>query len=258
MRGVYQSGPTEAPAIVLLHSSMSSARQWRSLSANIASDFRVINIDLYGYGEAPAVEEPKTFSLTTEAERVIQILDKLEVNQYHLLGHSYGGALALKLALEQNSRLCSLMLFEPVAFHLLNDEAPGRREVQKLASDVAQSSASDAAAAFVNYWNGEGYFDALPESMQAAFSSQVEKVKLDFQALLSEPYAPQDYARIMQPTLLMTGKYSRPPAHAVAAVIGQQLPRLTAVSVSAGHMAPISHSDKVNQQIVEFLHSHLS
>ncbi|ALS97857.1 alpha/beta fold hydrolase [Lacimicrobium alkaliphilum] len=253
MEGVYQAGSEQHPAVVMLHSSMSSARQWRALVAQLEPDYRVVNLDLYGYGEGPGVEDASTFSLATEARRVMQVLDELEAEQFHLLGHSYGGALALKLALEQNHRVTSLMLFEPVAFHLLSEDEPGYQEVRRLASGMQDAKPGQAAAAFVDYWNGTGYFAGLPEPMQALFAQQVDKVRLDFQALLGEPYVPEDYAKIKQPALLMTGKHSRQSAHAVAAIIGHQLPRLTARPVPGGHMAPISHSELVNEQILTFL-----
>jgi pimeloyl-ACP methyl ester carboxylesterase len=253
MQGVYQSGSEQHPAIVLLHSSLSSARQWRELVTRLEPDYRVINLDLYGYGQGPAVEDPGTFGLATEARRVTDILEQLKVEKYHLLGHSYGGALALKLALEQNLRIRSLILFEPVAFHLLSKDEPGYQEIVALASGMPDDQPRQAAAAFVDYWNGAGYFAGLPEPMQALFTRQVDKVRLDFQALLSEPYAPYNYAKIKQPTLLMTGKHSRQSAHAVAAIIGHRLPGLTARPVSGGHMAPISHTKLVNEQILTFL-----
>ncbi|GGD56114.1 alpha/beta fold hydrolase [Lacimicrobium alkaliphilum] len=253
MQGVYPSGSDNSPAIVMLHSSMSSARQWRALTALLEADYRVVNLDLFGYGEGPDAEDAGSFSLSTEARRVMQVLDELEIAHFHLLGHSYGGALALKLALEQNQRVTSLMLFEPVAFHLLDKDNPARQEVEGLASDMSRKAASEAAQAFVDYWNGAGYFAGLPQQMQALFSQQVNKLKLDFQALLGETYTPEKYAKIEQPVLLMTGKNSRQSAHAVAAVIAHQLPRLTARPVSGGHMAPITHAEEVNNLILEFL-----
>lgn len=253
MQGVYPSGPDNSPAIVMLHSSMSSARQWRELVVRLEPGYRVINLDLYGYGEGPAAEDASTFSLATEARRVMQILDELEVEDFHVLGHSYGGALALKLALEQNHRVTSLMLFEPVAFHLLSEDEPGYQEVKKLAFGMLDVKPRQAAAAFVDYWNGAGYFASLPEPMQILFAQQVDKIKLDFQALLGETYRPEDYAKITRPALLMTGKDSRQPAHAVADRIAQQLTDIAVRQVNGGHMAPISHSDEVNTEITAFL-----
>lgn len=255
MQGVYQSGSSANPAIVLLHSSVSSARQWRALVAELEVHYRVINIDLYGYGEGPVVDDENAFSLATESRRIMQILDRLETEQFHLLGHSYGGALALKLAMEQGSRVDSLMMFEPVAFHLLSKDEPGYQEIAALASDMSEASPRQAATAFVDYWNGVGYFASLPEAMQTLFAEQVNKIRLDFQALLSEPYVPQEYAKIKQPALLMTGKHSRQSAHAVAAVVAHQLPVLTARSVPGGHMAPVSHSELVNKQVLAFLNN---
>ena len=85
----------------------------------------------------------------------------------HLVGHSYGGAVALRFAMQQPERLRSLVLIEPVAFHLLRDEAPDPAnrhlfgEVTELAGLVSPAPLPSgdyrcAMARFVDYWNGEG------------------------------------------------------------------------------------------------------
>ncbi|MDF2179551.1 alpha/beta hydrolase [Aliiglaciecola sp. CAU 1673] len=255
LKGVHLSGTQQAPALVLLHSSMSSARQWRPLCASLASHFRLINIDLFGYGDAPQASGCKGFSLSHETDRIQLILEELAVTEFSLLGHSYGGAVALKMAYDHSSRVNSLQLFEPVAFHLLKKGCPARLEVETLASNMDSLSKEQAAASFVDYWNGEGFFARCPSSMQQLFCSQVAKVGLDFQALINEPNGLEQYATLPMPTQLLSGRQTRQSAKNVAQSLLSVQPSWQYHEVEGGHMAPISHAQLVNSALIGFLQS---
>lgn len=253
MQGVYVSGNPEGPALVLLHSSMSSARQWRELVDQLEDTFRIVNFDLLGYGQAPAPTLAVQFSLENETQRIEQHLSDLGVKQFHICAHSFGGAVALKLAHERPNAVLSLSLFEPVAFHLLSHESAGWLEVQELGKKVAHLDAAQAGACFVNYWNGAGYFESTPLAVQQGFAGQVKKVRMDFIGLTSEAYQLADYAQIQCPVLLLSGKQSRTSALAVADALVEYLPRVQRLWVSGGHMSPISHSKEVNKLLIDFL-----
>ncbi|GGO72315.1 alpha/beta fold hydrolase [Bowmanella pacifica] len=251
MQGVYVSGNSQGPALVLLHSSMSSARQWRELVDQLDDTFRVINFDLLGYGQAPAPSLP--FGLENETQRIEQHLSDLGVRQFHLCAHSFGGAVALKLAHERPNAVLSLSVFEPVAFHLLSRQSAGWYEIQELGLQVDSLDAAQAGACFVNYWNGVGYFESMPMPVQQGFAAQVKKVRMDFSGLTEEAYQLADYAQIQCPVLLLGGKESRTSALEVLDGLAASLPNVQRKWVSGGHMSPISHSKEVNDLLLSFL-----
>ena len=116
-QGIHLSG--QGTAVVLLHSSLSSGRQWQLLVKQLKENYKVINIDILGYGQAPDVIDAVGYDLNVEINRINKALTVLIPEQkYHLVGHSCGGGLALKLSVEQPEKVLSLSLFEPVAFHL--------------------------------------------------------------------------------------------------------------------------------------------
>ncbi len=89
LSGVYVTG--QGPAIVMLHSSLSSANQWQGLTNQLKDNFTIINFDLLGYGQAPKVKEEKTYGFETEINRINSVLDDVIPNQpFHLVGHSCG------------------------------------------------------------------------------------------------------------------------------------------------------------------------
>ena len=83
--------------VVLLHCSGSSGAQWRSLAAQLDARHQVLMPDLIGYGASASWGGSGTFCLAEETAPVRSILGRLN-EPVHLVGHSYGGAVALHLA----------------------------------------------------------------------------------------------------------------------------------------------------------------
>ena len=158
-------------AVVLLHSSMSSKNQWRALEHELRARYRVVSIDLLGYGDSATPRRDGEYRLADEVRHVERILGMvlLPGEPYHLVGHSYGGVIALQVAQRAMHRLASLTLLEPVAVHLMPADDPARVEFDRLGEEVLRHSSNgdpaSAAASFIDYW-GTG-FASLPELKQA-------------------------------------------------------------------------------------------
>src|SRR5215212_8645123 len=80
--------------VVLLHSSGASGAQWRALAERLSARYRVIAPDLYGYGGTAGWAGRGTFCLAHEAALVRGLMERLD-EPAHLVGHSYGGAVAM-------------------------------------------------------------------------------------------------------------------------------------------------------------------
>ncbi|EKE82839.1 alpha/beta hydrolase [Idiomarina xiamenensis 10-D-4] len=252
--GVHCYGDRQQAPLLLLHSSQSNSGQWRGLIEQIQTQRFVIAVDLYGYGQAPATPASDFFRFSVEVERLQAIIEALAITQpLTLVGHSYGGALALKLALQQPFAVDRLAVYEPVAFNVLAEDSPARAEIFSVSEQVETLDERGATRAFVDYWNDAGFFDALPSRIQTLMVQQNAKVSLDFQALINEPLGLADYAAIEQPTLLLQGRYSRRSAHAVAQALSTVLANLQQVTIAAGHMGPITHAEEVNTHLLAFL-----
>ena len=237
---------------------MSAASQWSRLQAQEGAHFRFVAIDLLGYGRAPFPLEPARFSLAHEVDAVMAAL-AAHVDArtpLHLVGHSYGGATALRLALGLGARVQSLCVFEPVAFNLLRGEALLAQVHELVASIDAAATGADAARLFIDYWNRPGTFEGLPPQHQARFASQVAKARLDFAALLGEPSTLADCARLRLPALVLHGQATPQPTLRIAGLLAQAVPGARLQATAGGHMAPLTHADEVNAAIAAFLHRH--
>lgn len=249
--GIFVKGTENGDAVIMLHSSLSSSSQWRTLETKLKDDFLTINIDLLGYGKAPQVEHPENYTLAAEYSRIMAEIDNVIGNKpFHLVGHSFGGANALKIAVQNPERILSLSMYEPVAFHLLEQGTKAREEVDDFAKVVASSSDEQAARYFTDTWNRKGFFDKLPSKIQQLMVADIDKVNLDFVGLISEQYTLDDCAKISCPVLLMHGSHSQEISGEVIKRLLSVLPNVSECEIQAGHMAPISHADEVADIIV--------
>jgi len=182
-------------------------------------------------------------------------------DRFHLIGHSYGGALALKAALADRRRVRSLVLYEPVLFSAMITDAPESdavREILALRDDtlrlVDQGNLNLAAQRFVDYWTGDGAWLATPEPRRTALAGAMRAVKSQWHALLSEPTPLSAFATVDVPTLFLTGTESKASALAVARLVTSLLPRVRIEEVEGvGHMGPVTHPGTVNAIIERFL-----
>src|SRR3954447_22966525 len=162
-------------AVIALHCSGSSGRQWDSLGRALGEHYCVIAPDLYGSGSQRSWPGERRFRLSDEAAPIIDIIDRQD-GPVHLVGHSYGGAVALRAALARSSRVVSLSLYEPMVPHVL--KAMGRdglaawREISGLWSTldaaIVEGAHRWAAKCFVDYFNGIGRWAAMTPDAQMA------------------------------------------------------------------------------------------
>jgi len=250
--------PEHRVPLLLLHSSMSSKAQWSRLTQALPSRYRVIALDLYGYGDAPFPDHRESFSLAQEAARISRLADQLiGPRPFHLIGHSYGAATALRYAYDNPDRLLSIGLYEPVAFHLLPRQDEAIKQMQAVGEAVTTAlAANDATAAtrhFIDFWSGSGTYARMDRERQRLMARYIHKVALDFQALFSEPLSAADYRSIEAPACLLWSPQSPYPTQRVAALLQETLPRIESQSVPGGHMAPITNPDQVNPHWIRFL-----
>jgi pimeloyl-ACP methyl ester carboxylesterase len=99
--------------VVLLHGFGCSSYSWRRVLPALARDFRVIAPDLngFGYSERPAGVD--AYTVRGQARLVLRLLDTLGIRRTHVVGHSYGGAIAIWLAARHRQRLRSMTLVDP-------------------------------------------------------------------------------------------------------------------------------------------------
>jgi pimeloyl-ACP methyl ester carboxylesterase len=242
--------------VVLVHSTGLSAQQWARLSVRLARRRSVLAPDLLGYGRSEPWLDPDAFHFAEDVAVVAALLTELD-EPAHLVGHSYGGLLALHAALRDPSRVRSLALYEPVAFGVLHARGDrealddlDRADVDGTFFDPSGGGGPSWMRRFIEYWNGPGAFDALGEERRAALLATGRKAFLEVRSLLHDRTPPEAYAALACPTLLLAGSLSPLAARGVCRALAEALPRVSVETLEgAGHMAPVVQADRVNAAI---------
>ncbi|MDA5095824.1 alpha/beta hydrolase [Aliiroseovarius sp. KMU-50] len=247
--------------MVFLHSSASDGRQWRDYASDWSQQHQVVLPDLPGCGGSDADTLNTSYSLESEANAVMAIARHLK-QPFHLVGHSYGGAVALKAATQLGPQLASLTLLEPTSFHLMRDGSRFDREmldqIKALAASVEQAVDANqddlAMKRFVDFWSGPDAWDNIPAAKQSALLSRVRKLPSDFKRLFHETLRPDDISRLTVPTLIVCGTRSPEPARALSRLIANSIGHSRHRTIDkAGHMLPLTHRSEVNALLMEHI-----
>jgi len=237
--------------LICLHCSAGSGRQWAPFAASLADRVSVLAPDLIGYGADAPWPTKAALSLDDEVDALAALIES-QPGGVHLLGHSYGGAVALQVAMRWPGRIRSLTLYEPVRFGLLlrdPEMAPLAYEVIRLARSVqaAASTTPDAAAArFVDYWSGSGTWDRLGAARQRPLARDMTKVGAEFEAVLEESAGVADYRRLTMPIRLLGGDRSPAPVARILDRLQALLPHAERVTLAGlGHMGPLQAPERV-------------
>lgn len=248
--------------VLLLHSSSSSSRQWRALAEQLQPHYRVHAIDLHGHGQQTDWRGDAPLTLADEAALARPLLRGGSV---HVIGHSYGGAVALRLAVSAPHAVRSLVVYEPVlASWLVDDDArsPATREFTAMGDFVARALVRDeaelAAWAFVDYWGGPGAWAAMLPERQRAVAQRMPAVGQHFGALLAERLPPSAVAGLAMPMLILHGQATRASTRRVAQLLRAAVPHARHESLHGmGHLGPITHAAEVNACIRAFVERRL-
>lgn len=237
-----------APAL-LLHCSLAHAGAFAPLMARL-DGLAMRALDLPGHGGTgwdPAVGVQDQAVANARA-----LLDA----PTHLIGHSFGATVALRLALEAPERVASLTLIEPVQYSLLPPDSGALGAERAAMAEVAAAGAAGdwrgAAASFLGRWGGAGGLGAMTAA-QATYAVERMPIVLAahddlFGGLTAAALPP------VAPMLLVEGAESPPVVAAVAAAILAAAPAARQVVVEgAGHMVPITHPEPVSRALGRFL-----
>lgn len=105
----------QGPAIVFLHGLAASSFSFRDLLPLLEEDFRVIAVDLNGFGFSERAKDPDSYELGEQASAVVQLLDRLGVDRARVFGHSLGAVLAVRMAVTHPDRVSEVFLASPVS-----------------------------------------------------------------------------------------------------------------------------------------------
>jgi pimeloyl-ACP methyl ester carboxylesterase len=245
--------------LVALHGGGSSGAQWQRLAAVLQDGNRVIAPDLIGFGKTGAWPEPGGLTHDLQADLVAVLIEQNGSGAVDVVGHSYGGATAVRLALRRPELVRSLVLVEPVIMSLLREaNDPLFGEYRDMAEDFVRHARAgrenDAWALFLDYRNGPGTWVGTPEKAKTRFLGQTAQTVEGFLSNLSNPTTLDDCRRISAPTTIVCGAETTAPDRRVTELLRDAVPGCRHVTIpGAGHMSPLTHPEDLARIVLDHL-----
>ncbi len=248
----FGSGPEPA---LMLHCMLAHSGAWTGVAERMAGSWSAAAPDMPGHGRSAAWAPSDDLH-----DRVTAIAGSFLEDGLHLVGHSFGATVALRLAEAHPERIASLTLIEPVLFAAARETAPELFAAHREASARVDAAARDgdwdeAARRFTGRWGGGDGWDGIPAAKRAQMAAQMPMV-LSTGAVLNDDskgmLAPGAPERLRMPVLLVRGGASAPIMAAVHAGLAARLPTARdRVVEGAGHMVPLSHPGALAELIGE-------
>lgn len=245
--------------VVLVHSSVSGNRQWKRLIQDLQPHYRVIAVNLFGYGATSAWTGDVKQTITDQANLVVSLV-KFIPGPLRLVGHSFGGSVAGKAAMLLGARVSHLCLFEPTLFHLLAQNGHGESYAEAMAlRDFVRlyGKRGDWAAVaerFVDYWLGNGAWDTMPQERRLAYMELLHPNYHEWDSVDSHRTTIEEFRRIKAKGMMLYSPDARRPSREIAQLFSEKCPDWSVIRIAdGGHMAPLTHPEVVNPLIASFL-----
>jgi pimeloyl-ACP methyl ester carboxylesterase len=249
-RAVHYADQGSGPVVVLLHGSLSASGAWRAIAGDLASDHRVVAPDLWGYGKSAPWSDDWDPDITWECELVETLASHLG-GPVHLAGHSHGGVVALAVAMRGKADLQSLILIDATPFDFLREcgEDELYAELQAIVEAYFTAIDGDEDAPVrrvIDYWDGAGAFDALPEGVQDYISAATPMNVINIKAGFNFTPPRDALEALTVPTQVIHGEQTAASSIAMSRLISDAVPGASALAITGARHSLIStHSEDV-------------
>ncbi|MGX9985697.1 alpha/beta fold hydrolase [Soonwooa purpurea] len=160
--------------LILLHGFMENLTIWDDMVPSLSKDFQLVKVDLPGFGKSKPTAEIQT--MESMAEDVKTLVEHLDLEKFHLLGHSMGGYISLAFAEKYPDFLKSFTLFFSTYFE---DDAEKKKIREKSLRVIKENYQAYAAAGIPNLFGPEARKlkkDKIELAKQIAYSADIEGV----------------------------------------------------------------------------------
>ena len=239
-----QFGTGDEPAL-MIHCGMTHSGVWGRLAGELGDLLSMTAFDLPGHGKTGEWDHARPFhDLATDIAQ--SFFDK----PMHLIGHSVGATVALRLAQAHPERVKTLTLIEPVLFAAAREVAPDvlarhAEGAEPLEQALEAKRYEEAAELFFGTWGGGAPWSALPVEKQAEFAKRVHTVtgtKAHLYDDVAGLTSPGRLEAVTCPVLLVRGSGSPEIVAAIHDGLAARMPNVTShVVEGAQHLLAITH-----------------
>jgi pimeloyl-ACP methyl ester carboxylesterase len=246
-------------AVALLHSGGSSSAQWDRPGECLADDCRLIAPDLLGFGATGMWPVAGELSQILQADLVAEVIARECVEPVDVVGHSYGGGTAVRLALRRPELVRSLVLIEPILSRLLLETGDPLYDTAAsvgatFIESVKTGRPEDGWKAFIDSRNGEGTWSRMSDKAKERFLVQSQQTAEAFISTRENFTSIAECQSLKIPVTIVCGAKTYAPDRRVTEILKEAVRHARYVTIpEAGHMSPLTHPAEVGQIIREHL-----
>ena len=261
----YEAGgpdDSSAPLILFQPPGASGASIWRPIAAMLRDSFRTAAVNPAGYGDTAPFTAPAPMTLRDEAAlfaAVIRVeLPKSRSRAAHIVGHSYGGTIALTLALAWPELVGRLTLLEPAPYVLLRQagETALADEIETqnrsfIATVRGGGPDAEAMERYMDYFNNRpGFWRSMDDRAQAKMLALAKRLADGLDAVERLDMRCADLASIALPVTVIRGGATDPLHARLSELVAQSIPDATLIDLpGAGHMMTLTHGAKIAEML---------
>ncbi len=252
----------QGEAVVFVHGFPVSGRFWDDHREVISPKYRVIAPTLRYFGPLPWVDDGRNFSMQTHADDLAAFIATLELAPVAVVGWSYGGAVALTMAVRYPQIVKRLFLFEPALITIVADPADleragaDRQDITGAARTAASTGDLDRAVQlFIDALNPEdGTFERSPNRVQSLLREGARMLPLYFAPPPPPRVTCEDLGQLRMPVTIAVGSYSRVFFKIIAETASRCIPDAELIAVpKARHMLPAQDPAAFSRLVRQFL-----
>jgi pimeloyl-ACP methyl ester carboxylesterase len=218
------------PPLVLVHGSPGEGRSWGRVVPHLKERFRAICPDLPGYGGSDRLEVDEPAGRMIAMGAAVARLVEQQGAPVRLVGHSYGGNIALQAALQARPDAVErIVLLEPVYFRALQltGDAAALEPAAAHFEDYARRATAgepEVVRLMIDYWFGEGAFARMPDPVRGYLGASAGRNAIDVRSSFLGTSTAADLAALRRPVTIVDGETSPEVVRSIARALLTLLP----------------------------------
>ena len=235
----------QGEAVLLLHGGLGDSELWEPELPALSSRFRTIRTDLRFYGRSAGPAAP----FSPQAD-VVGVLDELGIERAALVGLSYGGRLAIDVALARPERVWALAAVAP---GLSGHDGAAYSAEQEDAYDAALAAGALEAAAAGGFevWAPLGADDRIRRLWHA--TPEANPLPPGVEPRPPARPAAEQLGELAVPTLVVTARHDPPGFREIGPLVAREAPHARHVEVDSDHYLTLREPELVSQLLIDFL-----
>src|SRR6266850_3673808 len=246
------------PTVVLVPGSCSTGAAWRPVIATWSGQFRCVTTSLLEYGGTVERRTAGDPDISHEAEMLESVVRRAG-SRVHLVGHSFGGLVALAVAFRKRVPLASLVILEASAPEVLRDRGEHQhyrafRQMTKAYFAAFDGGNAEAIAAMIDFYGGAGTYASWPPRVRAYAVETTAVNILDWASAYDFALSETALAAVKVPTLVLRGGASHPAMQRANELLGTHIKGASLLTIAgAAHFMIATHAAEVADAVARLV-----